>query len=49
MIADSGSGTAHAVLVKLNEARERMNQEDERARQNADAAAAMEESEVTEP
>ena len=44
-----GQSSAEKILVRLDEARERMNQEDELARQTAAAAADMEESEVTEP
>ena len=44
-----GQSSAEKILARLNEARERMNQEDELARQTAAAAAAMEKSEVTEP
>jgi hypothetical protein len=44
-----GQTSAEKMVVRLNEARERMNQEDELARQTAAAAAAMEKSEVTEP
>jgi hypothetical protein len=44
-----GQTSAEKTVVRLNEARERMNQEDEQARQTAAAAAAMEKSEVTEP
>lgn len=44
-----GQTSAEKMVVRLNEARKRMNQEDELARQTAAAAAAMEESEVTEP
>ena len=43
-----GQSSAEKMVVRLNEARERMNQEDELARQTAAAAADMEESEVTE-
>jgi hypothetical protein len=44
-----GQTSAEKMVVRLNKARERMNQEDELARQTAAAAAAMEKSEVTEP
>jgi hypothetical protein len=44
-----GQTSAEKMVVRLNEARARMNQEDELARQTAAAAAAMDKSEVTEP